>query len=48
MDGKRVARVKIELIRALNDEQLPTQSAVESPPAIDTVKSHSDTSARTR
>jgi putative hemolysin len=48
MDGKRVARVKIERIHALNDEQLLTQSAVESPPPIDTVKSHSDTSARTR
>jgi len=57
MDGKRVARVKIERIRALSGEQksaepaadaMPAQAASSSASGLDAVKSHSGSSARTR
>jgi putative hemolysin len=60
MDGKRVARVKIERIRALSGEQKPAEPAGDATPAqtapssassasgLDAVKSHSGSSARTR
>src|SRR5271154_5107001 len=50
MDGKRVARVKIERIRALSGEQKPAEAAADTTPAqtapssasgLDAVKSHS-------
>ena len=55
MDGKRVARVKIERIRALSGEQKLAEPAGDAAPAqtgsasgLDAVKSHSGSSARTR
>ena len=51
MDGKRVARVKIERILSLSDAQTIGLPVVDSPPAavgMDAAKSHSDSSARTR
>ena len=50
MDGKRVARVKIERILSLSDEQkigLPVAVTHAQAPGMDAVKSHSDSSART-
>jgi CBS domain containing-hemolysin-like protein len=50
MDGKRVARVKIERIRALGDEKKTVETAAEAAPAstpasaMDAVKSHSGSS----
>jgi putative hemolysin len=57
MDGKRVARVKIEQIRSVIDEQKTAEqksgdAGVDSTPrasvGMDGVKSHTDSSARTR
>jgi putative hemolysin len=51
MDGKRVARVKIERILSLSDAQTIGLPVTDSPPAavgMDAAKSHSDSSARTR
>ncbi len=49
MDGKRVARVKIERIRPVTEVQKAGEAPAESAHAVDdAVKSHSDSSARTR
>jgi hypothetical protein len=50
MDGKRVARVKIERILSLSDAQkigLPVADSPQAATGMDAVKSHSDSSART-
>jgi len=51
MDGKRVARVKIERILSLSDAQkigLPVADSSQAATGMDAVKSHSDSSARTQ
>jgi putative hemolysin len=53
MDGKRVARVKIERIHALSDAQKSAESAADAPAtpasaALDAIKSRSGSSARTQ
>src|SRR5580658_586164 len=51
MDGKRVARVKIERILSLSDAQkigLPVVDSSQAAAGLDAAKSHSDSSARTR
>jgi putative hemolysin len=53
MDGKRVARVKVERIPSLSDEQKGAEAGTHSDSpqvstSIDAVKSHSDSPARTR
>jgi putative hemolysin len=51
MDGKRVARVKIERILSLSDAQtigLPVADSPQAAMGMDTAKSHSDSPARSR
>ena len=48
MDGRRVARVKIQRMRPLTDEPRPGQSPSDAAPPVDAAKSDSASSARTR
>jgi putative hemolysin len=48
MDGRRVARVKIERVRHLPEDRKPGESPTETTLPLDTAKSDSSPSARTR